>query len=81
VIYVETAARSGGPVDPSWRTLFEPPGYRLARIDCTPSLVMPVVATVTDDLRFSITLAAQTSPDRIVTRPCLSSVPAVTTPP
>ena len=81
VIYVETAARSGGPVDSSWRTLFEPPGYRLARIDCTPSLVMPVVATVTDDLRFSITLAAQTSPDRIVTRPCLSSVPAVTTAP
>ena len=76
VIYVETPARAGGPVDSSWHTLFEPPGYRLASIDCTPSLVVPTVDTVTDDHRFGIVLAAQTSPDRIVTRTCLSSAPA-----
>lgn len=79
VIYVDTPARSGGPVDSSWRTLFEPPGYRLARIDCTPSLVMPTVETVTGDHRFSVVLAAQPSPERIATRPCLSSAPVPVT--
>jgi hypothetical protein len=80
VIYVETPARSGGPVDSSWGTLFEPPGYRLARIDCTPSLVMPTLETLTGDHRFTVVLAAQPSPDRIATRPCLSSAPVTVTP-
>jgi hypothetical protein len=75
VIYVETPARRDGPVDSAWSTMFEPPGYRLAIIDCDPSLPMPTVKTVTGDHRFGVLLAAEASPNRIVTRTCLTSVP------
>jgi hypothetical protein len=80
VIYVETPARPDGPVDSSWSTLFEPPGYRLAKIDCEPSVVTTTVATFTGDHRFDVILADEASPDRIATRPCLSSAPMTVMP-
>jgi hypothetical protein len=72
LLYVETPAREGGPIDAAWPALFEPPGYHLASFGCTGT---PTVRTVPPGGSFPMTLAAQTSPHLIVTRTCVTPLP------
>jgi hypothetical protein len=73
LLYVETPARVGGPIDAAWHALFDPPGYHLASFACAGT---PTVRTLPPGSRsFPMTLAAETSPHLIFTRTCVTPLP------
>ncbi len=72
LLYVETPARAGGPVDAAWHALFDAPGYHMASVACSGT---PTVRSLPSGNTFPMTLATRTSPHLIVTRLCVTPLP------